>query len=562
MEKSSVSLPQDKFTCLMCLDLLKDPVAIPCGHSYCKSCISGYWDQDEQKGVYSCPQCRQTFTPRPALGKNLMLTELVENFRKRKLQAARPAQCYSESVDVECDVCTGRKYKAVKSCLVCLESYCQLHFDRHEEFHSRKRHKVTDATGRLQEMICPQHDRLLEMYCRTDQCCICMLCLMNEHKTHETVLPAEERAEKQKHFKETLQQRMEEGQKEREELRAAVETHKRSARAAVDNAERIFTELIHSNKRTQSEVTQLIRNQEKILVSGAEGRLERLEQEMNDLRRGNTELDQLSCTNNHIRFLQIFQSLTVPPGSTDSSSISSGPCFDDLVTVVSELKEKLQQTVKKSKQIMHRKVRYINVISTPEYKSRNEFLQYYQRLTLDSDTAYECLRLSDGNRMVTRMKKPLHYLDHPDRFDSFAQVLCKDSVSGCCYWEFERSRNGMCVSVSYKTISRKGLGSECSFGYNDQSWSLYCSDTKCLFRYNSEESKLRVVSSLSRIGVYVDHSAGTLSFYSVSDTMSLIYRVHTTFTQPLYPGFEVYSFSRVKLCDPPTLGLAVTETDK
>ncbi|XP_698724.2 E3 ubiquitin/ISG15 ligase TRIM25 [Danio rerio] len=562
MEKSNVPLLQDKFTCLICLDLLKDPVAIPCGHSFCMSCISDCWDQDDQKGVYSCPQCRQTFTPRPALGKNLILTEVVENFRKRKLQAARPAQCYSESVDVECDVCTGRKYKAVKSCLVCLESYCQTHFDRHEEFHSKKRHKVTDATGRLQEMICPQHDKLLEMYCRTDQRCICMLCLMNEHKTHETALPAEERGEKQKHFKEKLQQRVEEGQEEREELRAAVESHKRSAQAAVEDTERIFTEIISSNKRTRSEVMQMIRDQEKALVSGAEGRLEQLEQEMNDLRRRNTELDQLSCTNNHIHFLQSFQSLSVPPGSTDSSSISSHPSFDDLVTSVSELKEKLQQTVKIAKENMHRKVRYINVIPTPEYKSRNEFLQYYQQLTLDKDTAYECLRLSEGNRVVTRIKKPLHYPDHPDRFDSFAQVLCNENVSGCCYWEFERTGNGMCVSVSYKTISRKGPGSECSFGYNDQSWSLYCSDNRCLFRHNSEESKLRVVSSMSRIGVYVDHSAGTLSFYSVSDTMSLIHRVHTTFTQPLYPGFEVYSFSRVKLSDPPTLGLAVTVIDK
>ncbi|XP_073785109.1 E3 ubiquitin-protein ligase TRIM47 isoform X1 [Danio rerio] len=376
MAESSVSLAQeDQFNCFICLDLLKDPAAIPCGHSFCMSCISGYWDQDEQKGVYSCPQCRQTFTPRPVLGKNFILTEVVENIRKTKLQAARPAQCYSESVDVECDVCTGRKYKAVKSCLVCLDSYCQIHFDRHEEFHSKKPHIVTDATGRLQEMICPQHEKLLEMYCRTDQRCICMLCLMNEHKIHETVLPAEERAEKQKHFKETLKRRMQDGQEECEKLRGVVKSHKRSAQAAVEDTERIFTELIRSNERTRSEVTQLIRDQEKASVSVAEGRLEQLEQEMNDLNRKNTELVQLSCTDNHIHFLQSFQSLSVPPGSTDSSSISSHPSFNDLVAVVSELKEKLQQTVKEKKKIMHRKVRYINGIPTPEHESRNEFLQ-------------------------------------------------------------------------------------------------------------------------------------------------------------------------------------------
>ncbi len=157
---------QDEFLCPVCLDLLKDPVTIQCGHSYFKSCITDCWDQEDEKGVYSCPQCRQTFSPRPALGKNTILAEMVEKL-KTKLQSA-PAG----AGDVQCDVSTGRKYKAVKSCLVCLESYCQTHFECHEEFHSRKPHKVTEATGRLQEMICQKHEKLLQIFCRTDQKCV------------------------------------------------------------------------------------------------------------------------------------------------------------------------------------------------------------------------------------------------------------------------------------------------------------------------------------------------------------------------------------------------------
>ncbi|XP_056335725.1 E3 ubiquitin/ISG15 ligase TRIM25-like [Danio aesculapii] len=538
MAESSVSLAQeDQFNCSICLDLLKDPAAIPCGHSYCMSCISGYWDQDEQKGVYSCPQCRQTFTTRPALGKNTMLAE-----------AARPSQCYSESADVECDICTGDKNKAVKSCLVCLESYCQTHFESHEEFHSRKCHKVTDPTGRLQEMICPQHDRLLEMYCRTDQRCICILCLMNEHKTHETVLPAEERAEKQKHFKETLQQRVEEKEKECEELRAAVESHKRSAQTAVEDTERIFTELIRSIERTHCEVTQLIRDQEKAAVNESERQLEKKEQEIDNLRRSGAELEQLSHTDHHIHFLQSFQSLSVPPGSTDSTSVSSCLSFDDLLMLVSQLKGTLQQALKEEKENIFHTARYISVIPTAEYESRNEFLQYYQQLTLDSNTAYKYLRLSEGNRVATRLQRVQPYPDHPDRFDGSCQVMCRERVCGRCYWEVEW-RGCIETSVSYQSMSRKERKSECRFGRNDQSWSVYCSDSRCFFRHNNQEFKLPIVSSSSRIGVYVDHSAGTLSFYSVSDTMSLIYRVHTTFTQPLYPGFAVFRDSRVKLCD-------------
>ncbi len=184
---------QDEFLCAVCLDLLKDPVAIPCGHSYCKSCITDCWDLEDQMRVYSCPQCRQTFSPRPALARNTILAEMVEKLKKTKLSA----DCDAGAGDVQCDICTGRKYKAVKSCLVCLNSYCQNHLEQHESFFKGKRHNLTEATGRLQEMICQKHEKLLEVFCRTDQKCICLLCTMDEHKNHDTVSAAAQRTEKQ-----------------------------------------------------------------------------------------------------------------------------------------------------------------------------------------------------------------------------------------------------------------------------------------------------------------------------------------------------------------------------
>ncbi|XP_077078500.1 finTRIM family, member 16 [Siphateles boraxobius] len=554
MAESSVSLAQDQFSCSICLDLLKNPVTIPCGHSYCMNCITGCWDQDDQKGVYSCPQCRQTFTTRPVLGKNTMLAEVVEKLQETKLQA-RPAQCYTESGDVGCDVCTGDKNKAIKSCLVCLNSYCQNHLEQHEIFFKSKKHNLMDATGRLQEMICLQHEKLLEIYCRTDQTCICYLCTMDVHKNHVTVSAAEERTRKQRQLEETQrtnQQRIEEKLKELEELREAVESHKRSAQAAVEDSERIFTKLIRSIERSRSEVTQLIRDQEKTAVSRAEERLERLEQEIEDLRRRDTELEQLSHTDDHIQFLQSFQSLSVPPGSTDSLSItvSSSLSFDDISKSVSHLREKLELFCREEIEKMSGKVTYIEIIPTPEFKTRGKFLQYFRKFTVDINTVHTRICLSEGNRVIKYTDTVQSYPDHPDRFDYWEQVLCRESVCGRCYWEVEWSGE-VGISVSYKSISRKGQGNECIFGRNIHSWRLFCSSFKCLFWYDKKKTKLPVVSSSCRIGVYVDHSAGTLSFYSVSDTMTLIHRVHTTFTQPLYPGFRVYflgsHISKVKL---------------
>ncbi len=173
--------------------------------------------------------------------------------------------------------------------------------------------------------------------------------------------------------------------------------------------------------------------------------------------------------------------------------------------------------------------------------------------TVDINTAHKRICLSEGNRVIENTDTDQLYLNHPDRFDTEEQVLCKESVCGRCYWEVEWSGK-VGISVSYKSISRKGQGNECIFGRNTQSWRLFCSPSKCTFWYSNKKTQLPVVSSSSRIGVYVDHSAGTLSFYSVSDTMTLIHRVHTTFTQPLYPGFRVYTtfgscISKVNLCE-------------
>ncbi|XP_051742139.1 tripartite motif-containing protein 16-like isoform X1 [Ctenopharyngodon idella] len=544
MAEARISVDQNEFMCPVCLDLLKDPVTIPCGHSYCKSCIICCWDQEDEKRVYSCPQCRQTFSPRPALGKNTILAEMVEKLKKTK----PPGDCYVEAGDVQCDVCTGRKHKAVKSCLVCQESYCQTHFDHHEEFHSRKPHKVIDATGRLQDMICRKHDKELEMYCITDQQCICVQCKEYEHKNHNTVSTAAQRTEKQKQLKETqikIRQRIQQRQKDLQQLREAVESHKRSAQTAVEDSERIFTELIHSIERSRSEVTQRIRDQEKAAVSRAEGRLERLEQEINDLRRRDAELEQLSHTHDHIKFLQSFQSLSAPPESTGESNdpFSSLFSFDGMRESVRQLRDKLEDFCKGEIIKISDRVTFTNM----NPKTKNDFLQYSHQLTLDLNTVHKRLCLSERNRVITNTDTVQPYPDHPDRFDYYRQVLCRESVCGRCYWEIEWSGNSVRISVSYKSIGRKGQGYECAFGYNDQSWSLDCYSSKYSFIHNKIKTALPVKSISGKIGVYVDHSAGTLSFYSVSDTMSLIHTVQTTFTQPLYLGFYVWSGS-VKLC--------------
>ncbi|XP_060753884.1 E3 ubiquitin/ISG15 ligase TRIM25-like [Neoarius graeffei] len=556
MAEAGISVDQlsvDQFSCPVCLDLLKDPVTTPCGHSYCKVCINGCWDQEDVKGVYSCPQCRETFTPRPVLRRNNMLAEVVEKLKKIELQAASPAHCYAGPGDVECDSCTGRKYKAVKSCLVCQASFCEDHLKPHFQSPAFKKHKLVEACAELQEKICSEHNKLIEIFCRTDQSFICYLCTMDEHRGHDTIAAKAERTEKQNELKEEQmksQQRIQEKQKEVQELKQTVDTIKKRSQAAVGDSERIFTEMISSMVKKRSEMTELIRAQEKADLSRAERLLKQLEQEIADLQRRVTELEQLSHTHDHIHFLQSFPSLCVSPGCDDSPSFTANQhlSFDGVRNSLSDLKKRVEEICEEEFNVIRPQAAAVQMILPPEPKSREDFLQYFCYLTLDPNTAHPYLILSEKNRTVTRSETEQQYSDHPERFDSWFQVLCKESVCGRCYWEVEWSSN-VFISVSYKQISRKQGGYERLFGFNHQSWSLRCSSSSVCFLHNYIKSQLQDPAS-SRIGVYVDHSAGTLSFYSVSDTMRLLHKVHTTFTQPLYAGFCMWSSdSSVRFCD-------------
>ncbi|XP_045071640.1 LOW QUALITY PROTEIN: protein NLRC3-like [Coregonus clupeaformis] len=200
------------------------------------------------------------------------------------------------------------------------------------------------------------------------------------------------------------------------------------------------------------------------------------------------------------------------------------------------------------------KLMKLNVDHGGEFRLKPGLTKYACHLTLDPNTANPKLILSKGNRKVTRVEEEQHYEDHPDRFDRHPQVLCREGLSGSrYYWEVEKGGDGALIGVVYKGMKRKGKEDDSWIGANRKSWCLFCSNRGYDFYHAVRRSIPGPVSN--RVAVYLDWPAGTLSFYSVSSSGTLThhYTEHTTFTEPLYPGFGFgfafhSSYSSVTLC--------------
>ncbi|KAI3374223.1 hypothetical protein L3Q82_006074 [Scortum barcoo] len=249
-------------------------------------------------------------------------------------------------------VCTGRKLKAVKSCLQYLISYCEKQLQPPRDSPIFEIHKLVDPSKKLQENICSRHDEVMKMFCRTDQKCICYLCSVEEHKGHDTVSAAAERTERQRELevsRQNIQQRIQDREKDVKELQQEVEAINRSADKAVEDSEKIFSQLIRLIQKRSSDVKQQLRSQQETEVSRSKELQEKLEQEITELKRKDADLKQLSHTEDDVYFLQRKPSLSFLSESTDSLDSNARPLqyFEDVTAALSAVRDKLHGILNK-----------------------------------------------------------------------------------------------------------------------------------------------------------------------------------------------------------------------
>ncbi|XP_068179555.1 tripartite motif-containing protein 16-like [Antennarius striatus] len=331
-----------------------------------------------------------------------------------------------------------------------------------------------------------------------------------------------------------VQQRIQDRQKYVKELQQEVEAINRSADQAVEDSEKIFTELIRLMEERRHDVKKQVRSQQQQEVGRVKELQNRKEKEIEELEKIDAEVEQLPPTEDHIQLLE--KCLLSDPRHSSNIGIHPLRYFEDVAAVVSKLRDEVHDVLSEGWTDISVSLPAV-ILSEPEPKTRSEFFKYSREITLDPNTANTQLLLSEDNRKVMLMRERQGYSSHPDRFTYYGQVLSQESLTGRCYWEVDWGDGEGGVAVVYKNITRDGGEHESLFGRNDQSWMLYCNSDNYQFYHNTLVTPVSGPWS-SRVGVYLDHTAGVLAFYSVSQLMTLLHRVQTTFTKPLYAGLR------------------------
>ncbi|XP_048030260.1 E3 ubiquitin-protein ligase TRIM39 [Megalobrama amblycephala] len=494
MSSSTPFLSEELFQCSLCLDVFTHPVSLPCGHTFCQSCILAQW---MASGSSHCPKCSAVFQETPELCENSFAREMAEQIRKQKGQRSsvyRPVT----SDNVLCDMCPLEKASsAVKSCLVCVASYCEVHVMSHTSRFTK--HKLVQPQ-RMEKRICRIHERPLELYCRYDQSAVCVLCMNTEHNTHHTIPVETEWAERKTQLLKTqsdLKQMIMERWSKVEELKHSIKLNKENTEREMAYSVEVFTALQQFIERSQSELLRKMKQEQKTAEKHVEGLIKELKVEIAKLNARNSELEKLSSSEDHLYLIQAFRNPGELPQCKSWSQISVHTC---------QGLEVLRETLNTAEELLKTQ------IYTVTKRELEAISQYAVDMTLDPDTANPWLAVSADRKRVTDSNVEHNVPNSAQRFDSAPCVLSRELISrGRSYWEVGVSgKTAWDLGVAKKSVTRKGL---VTLSPEDGYWAV-CLRGGSEYRACDRESVLLSLKTLpQRIGIYVDFEKGQISFY-------------------------------------------------
>lgn len=521
MATASCLLSEEKFLCSVCLDVFTEPVSIPCGHNFCSACIHKYWDSSD---ICQCPFCKRTFSPRPELHVNTIMSELAAELKKSvQEKASTPYLQCPEKADVPCDICSDIKEKAVKSCLMCLTSFCEVHLEPHQRVTVLKSHTLINPVRNLDDRMCKTHNKITELYCRTDQASICVLCFKTDHKSH-SIVPLEEEYEaviaKKDDAMANIQKMIQSRSEKISEIENSLDVCQREAEKEKDASMQVFTDLICSLQRSQTELVEVIEERLKAEKEKAEGFLKELRMEIIELGNRSSQLEQLSQSEDHHHVLQNFQTLCFPVNKDCAIiGVRSDMSFEAVRGGVTLLKQRVDGIMEELPEIKMKKMR-----------------EHAVDLTFDPDTANRTLVISQDGKQVTDGNIEQNLPNYPNRFEMFPEVLAKEGfTTGKFYYEVQVKGNARwIVGVARESVERK---KDTHLSVRNGFWILELNDGK----YSTCESTLVEITlkeKLQKVGIFVDYNKGVVSFYNVDSKSHIYSYTGHRFTEKLYPYFS------------------------
>ncbi|KAL8163246.1 UNVERIFIED_CONTAM: hypothetical protein K2H54_015570 [Gekko kuhli] len=309
MKKSGLLFLEDDIVCPICLEVFRDPVTTACGHNFCMDCLQDYWDRQALIGECPyCPQCRESFSSRPQLRKNITLGEIAMRFEREEAQGSRKLPLVGPR-DVPCDFCSSsNKLKAVKSCLQCMAALCHNHIQSHYEDKTFKNHQLVEPLSELKANMCLKHRQLLELFCKMEGKFICQICVREKHKNHEAVPIKEERAKKKADVN-RIQANVEnqilmlalDGQKHRGRVNYLMKVVK----TAKDEVAQTFAEVFKELTWLQAKLMDFIDQEERSALVEMGNSIQRRQEELTSLKKQDVWLAMLADDPSDFQFLQV-----------------------------------------------------------------------------------------------------------------------------------------------------------------------------------------------------------------------------------------------------------------
>lgn len=574
-------LSEDQFSCSICLEVFTNPVSTPCGHSFCQTCISSYWDGGRSGGggakSYQCPLCKESFRKRPELHINRTLKEITEQFKQMaaagvgldggggfndpinypyqrhmslslpQRQGEMPESVFTEMMTRFQMLPSDGNYQSDPGVRHPGRTNAhphpghQTHNDPPPPYSPPRRYSVSGSNNSSSNLpLCPIHRRGLEFFCRTDNTCVCSVCVeMAEHRGH-SVIPAK----REWHIKKSqigiteveLKDLICERERKVQEIQNSLRDIQAAAHRETEGAVGTFSKLIANMERCQAEVLEVIEMSRRAAERRAQKLLKELEEEISELRTRSAALSQLALSEDYVLFLTTFPAVSVPPQMKDWSgaSVESELTSGGILRTVTQMVDHIQEEIRKLPEVCQRSMSDQSV-TRPNPKVRR-VQEYAADITLDPSTAHPRLIISADGKQVHCGDRHQSVPDNPERFDRVVCVLAHEGFnSGRHYWEVEvGGKTDWDLGVASRSVSRKGkITVSPAHGY----WFLSLRDrTDYAFRTEPSTS-LTVNLRPSRIGIYVDYDKGLVSFYDVEARM-LIYTFTDTFSDTIHPFFS------------------------